>query len=133
METLTDDNAPSTPAPISQDMGRVFTFAGITLKPFSFNRRVTFFRVRTDDISVIESAILKLFICTQSPAQCDSARGDAASAFRVKAMEWAEKLGIDSAARTKEAMETSDAIDKDLADALSVEPDTKGGSGNGLG
>ena len=45
-------------------------------------------------------------------------------------MEWAEKLGIDSAARTKEAMEVSDAIDKDLADALSVEPDTKGGSGN---
>lgn len=130
METLTDDNAPSTPAPISQDMGRVFTFAGITLKPFSFNRRVTFFRVRTEDISVIESAILKLFICTQSPAQCDAARGDAASVFRVNAMEWAEKLGIDSAARTKEAMEVSDAIDKDLADALSVEPDTKGGSGN---
>ena len=92
METLTDDNAPSTPAATSQDMGRVFTFAGIALKPFSFNRRVTFFRVRTDDISVIESAILKLFICTQSPAQCDSARGDAASAFRVKAMQWAESL-----------------------------------------
>lgn len=129
MNELADDNATSTPAPVLQDMARTFTFAGIKLFPFSFNRRIAFFRLRTEDISVIESAVLKLFICTQTPAQCDAARGDAASTFRVRAFEWAEKLGINSSARTKEAMDVSEAIDKDLADATSVEPDVAGTSG----
>lgn len=132
-ETLTDDNAPAKiTAPTSQDMARKFTFAGIELEPYSFNRRVTFFRIRSGDMSRIEWAALLLYICTRTPAECDTAREEAIPAFRMAAMEWAEKLGIDKASVATEAMSVADAIEKNLADATSVEPDTSGGaSGNG--
>jgi hypothetical protein len=125
MDDLQDDNNPTPTAPPSQDMGRVFTFAGITLKPFSTARMTAYWRICTDDISVLESAIYKVFICTQSPAQCDVARGVGASAFRVAATEWFEKLTHGHPERTAELLASADAIDKDLLDARSVEPDTK--------
>jgi hypothetical protein len=110
-------------------MGRVFTFAGITLKPFSTARMTTYWRISTGDISVLESAIYKVFICTQTPAQCDAARDAGATTFRVSAMDWFEKLTQGSPARTKELLGCAEAIDKDLIDARSVEPDVKGSSG----
>lgn len=131
-ETLTDDHAPAPkPAPVSQEMARKFTFAGIELQPYSFNRRVTFFRIRSGDMSRIEWAVLLLYICTRTAAECDTAREDGIPAFRMAAMEWAESLGIDKPAVATEAIAVADAIEKNLADAVSIEPEITGGaSGN---
>lgn len=129
-EQLTDDNAEKKPAPISQDMARKFTFAVHELQPYSFNRRVTFFRIRSGDMSRIEWAVLLLYICTRTAAECDTARDEGIPAFRMAAMEWAESLGIDKPAVATEVMSVADAIEKNHTDAVSVEPETGGASGN---
>jgi hypothetical protein len=125
MNELTDDNAPAKiTAPASQDMARKFTFAGIELMPYSRRRRATFYRVRSEAMSGLEWAVLHLYICTQSPAQCDAAVDDKIQAFRSAALDWGDKINASDA----EFVKTSQAIEKNVADADSVEPDISGGS-----
>ena len=124
METLTDDNAPSTPAPISQDMGRVFTFAGITLKPYSTAREQAFWRIGQGNEYEKEDAIYLVYICTLSPVECSGIRGEKLDKYRADAMEWLDLLERQTKKNLiGEAIQLHKEIKKDREDARSVEPD----------
>lgn len=131
METLTDDNAPSTPAPISQDMGRVFTFAGITLKPYSTAREACFERMGEGNLMYKEDAIYHIYICTLGHVECSAIRSDFLNKARAAAMEWFDVIESKSGKNLiPEIMTLSQEILNDRKAARSIEPDAPNGSGN---
>jgi hypothetical protein len=128
METLTDDNAihpgASIAIPASQDMGRVFTFAGITLKPYSTAREQAFWRIGQGNEYEKEDAIYLVYICTLSPVECCAIRGAEINKYRADAMEWLDDLERKAKKNLiGEVIQLHKEIKKDRDDARSIEPD----------
>jgi hypothetical protein len=85
-------------------------FAGIELGPLSYFRYFTLLRVRTEDSSILEDAIFKVFVCTQSLSQCEQVFGEKnMSAFRIASCDWADEV-IPRKARRAELLEISNEI-----------------------
>jgi hypothetical protein len=136
METETPAVAPEA----SAELGVVHTFNGKTLEPFSFARQSAFQRLRIGSDSPLESATMLVFLCLQTPARIDRARGEeGCAAFRLACSEWADanKIGVayTDAAGVKhgskaghQVREIADAIWEQIAEADS-EPDLKNESG----
>ena len=135
METETPAVAPEA----SAELGVVHTFKGKPLQPFSFARQSAFQRLDIGSASPLESAAMLVFLCLQTPARIDRARGDGCAAFRLEASEWADanKIGVsyttpDGAQHGSKAghevRSIADAIWTQVAEADS-EPDLKNESG----
>lgn len=85
-------------------------FAGIELGPLSYFRYFTLLRVRTEDSSILEDAIFKVFVCTQSLSQCEQVFGEKnMSDFRVASYDWADEV-MPSNARRAELLNISNEI-----------------------
>jgi hypothetical protein len=113
-----------------QNLGKVFTWDGVPMEPFSFNRQAALQRlgvIRVDGHqSNYEAAVALLILCQTPDAKVVAIRGDTIPAFLLKCGEWAEKNGIGAArgqnAKTKELLALFDSIMEDLDQASEVGP-----------
>jgi hypothetical protein len=119
------------PETAPQNLGKVFTWDGAALEPFSFNRQAALQRlgvIRADGHqSNYEAAVALLILCQTPDAKVVTIRGDSIPAFLLKCGEWAVNNGIGAArvqnAKTKELLALFDSIMEDLDQASEIGPD----------
>lgn len=105
-------------------MGRVFAFAGITLKPYSTAREQAFWRMNEGNTYEKEDAIYLVYICTLSAVECSGIRGAKLDKYRADAMEWIDMLAAKSKKNlVPEVIQLHKDIMADRQDSRSVEPD----------
>lgn len=130
-----DEAPPTRPMPA---LGKVFTFQGRKLEPFSSAREALYVRMTFGARSIGECAMMLIYICTQSAAKCVTVCGEREEvAFRLAQAEWSDAVGWmhqdreKRVAIRKEAEAIYSEITGDVSASGSVEPDLKGGtSGN---
>lgn len=117
--------------PAPAEIGRRFYFREKELTPFSWNARVTLYRVMSESTPLIEEyTYLVYLLLSKTPQQMDALRSESSiSAFRLEAGEWADKEGIfpggpgwDELKKT--AQEVLDAV----KNAEAIEPVSSGGA-----
>lgn len=121
-----EDDQPQAPA---IPLGKVFTFNGKTLEPYSSAReelvqRLSFYRMTRQ-----EAAGLLVFVCSQPVAKCVMVRSDAqVAAFLLEKAAWLDSIGWqDSAELLAEAMTVYLEITCDIEELAKLQPKVKGG------
>lgn len=114
-------------------LGKVYTFQGKTLQPFSSARYDLHNRLTFESHTRGEGAALLVYICLQSKERCVTIRGEKeVERFRVEFFEWLDTVGwLDRDPVKREGIATEMLtiyrdVRRDIGIVEAVEPDVKG-------
>lgn len=116
---------PTTTTTDTGELGRSFTFRGITLKPYSFHHVMAYWRITaTDGVALkFENAVILLFVLTLDAKDVNAIRSaEEQNALRFAAIEWAGKLGMGRGTFNADAIAKAREIEEDLDKANAVGP-----------
>lgn len=112
------------------EVGKVFTFQGRTLEPYSYGRDALFSRLTFGDASLTgrAAAVLTIYICTVPEKRCVAIRRqEDIDNFHLECAKWADALGVHPGANYNEAavselLAVYDEIFKDVKKVEGIAP-----------
>lgn len=113
------------------EIGRGFYFRDKKLAPFSWNARVTLYRIMSESTPLIEEYTYLIYLlANKTPQQMDALRSESAiSAFRIEAGEWAHNEGIiPGSSAWSDLKKSAQEILGAVKNAEALEPVSDGGS-----